>query len=170
MKYHTHKNLRYTDFPLVWIIIAKHSKASKRQQASVVDMLVDIHHLASLHLNPLGKVNEMALRQVEFISVRLDEAQKVEYTDWAEKEQFALGELLAGLATSGYKLTVSYSDKTGNFICAVTGRSDPHVNFMKCVTSYHSDVLACILVALYKHNMVLGDTDWSEFASGAEWG
>lgn len=112
----------------------------------------------------------MPFGDTKFVTLKLDEKQKKQFPDWAADTEHDIGLLLSDIASSGHKLTLSHSDKNNSFVCAVTCRDKDSSNFKCCVTSYHDVALTVILVALFKHFVILGDQVWENVNPEADWG
>lgn len=112
----------------------------------------------------------MPLRQVEFVPVRLNAEQKIAFVDFESKEGIDIGEMLTELILNGYKVSISYADKSQSFVASVTCRVDEAPNKGLCVTSHHETPYRALMVALYKHFVVLDKTPWKEYAEGDTWG
>lgn len=112
----------------------------------------------------------MAWKQVEFVHIRLTDEQKKGYTNFCLERGSDFGILLSELVLDGYKLSLSYANKSETYVATIICRVDDHANSGLSVSSHHTKPYEAIMVALYKHFEVIGDTNWREFATGSEWG
>jgi hypothetical protein len=170
MPYDYRKSVHYMHFPLVIVKALKHAGASPSQTCYALSSVIQFYQLGMNLLNKRSERPIMAFTPAEFVQIRLTEKQKIDYVKWAAEHEVDVGLLLSELAASGHKVTLSHSDKSGAFICSVTCRDKDSGNHMNCVSSYHEDALNAILVALYKHFVVLADTLWGEAQSQDNWG
>lgn len=72
------------------------------------------------------------------------------YEQWLKNTAPDLGEGLAYLVTQGYRVTCSFDNDSGSPKVSATGTGKRHVNENICITSWGDDVEDCILVTIFK--------------------
>lgn len=91
----------------------------------------------------------------EFVPCELSEAEIADALG-----QFSDGGVLWDLAVStmqeGYKLSITYEEKSDSFCASLTGKNCPKPNQGKTLTGWYDDPSSALAVVLYKANVKLG--------------
>lgn len=104
--------------------------------------------------------NSQDWQKFDFVEVRLEETQKSEFkANYAKDANMYLG-LVSETLSTGYKLSVSYSEENKTFLASLTCKEPLDANFNYVMTSRSGDAWEAIALAMYKHHFVCDDNDW----------
>lgn len=170
MTYHFKTGYTFESFFSRYLLIIGHVDLPPQYQAELANILLYYYSRSALFLNDKKRKARMPYKTIEFVSVRLNEQQKRDFVVYEKDEGIDLGEQLTNLILDGYKLSISYAEKTGSFVASVTCRSDDSPNTALCVSSHHETPYKAVLVALFKHFTILDQIPWKEYAKGDDWG
>ncbi len=170
MPYILKSGILFQPFFTRWLLLVEQMTYPPIYQAELANIILYHYSLAALYLNSRAREKDMALQPVKFVPVRLDADQKETFKSWEVAEGIDVGEMLTNLILDGYKISVSYADKSGSFVASVTCRTDDPPNRGLCITSHHETPYKALMVALFKHFVVLAETPWKEYATGSDWG
>lgn len=108
--------------------------------------------------------------KISFVNLRLSAEEKKAFTIWEKKNVDDLFTLLETVVLQDIRVSMSYDSKNETFIVSFTCRDEGGPNNGLCVSSRHGDAVTAVLVALFKHLVVIGDARWDEVASADDWG
>lgn len=162
------RNVPYFERSILTLI--KRSNTYSVWQAEVYTYLLNKYAIDVLYQNGVPRRKPMPFKPITFLHIKLDDKQKKGFPAFVDKAVPDLNVYLTNLVLDGYKLSLSFAEKSSTFVASVTCRTDDSVNKGLCVTSHHSDADMAIFVALYKHFVILGEDPWSETVKGDDWG
>jgi hypothetical protein len=98
-----------------------------------------------------------------FINHRLTDADKAEYLAFLEEQgEEALWDGFSRMIDSGYVVSVKIDTFGGGFLTSITCKNDKLDDFGYCLTARAPDVYNSVMLALFKH-IVLLKGDWLAF-------
>jgi len=114
--------------------------------------------------------NQNFSRQVQFISINLNEEDKQTFQQWVSEVESDFGQLLGEHVHAGHKYSLSWDEYNETFTAACTCWSEGSNNFGKCVSAKHKDAITALMLVYYKA-VIYGDEtkSWSNSAS-SDWG
>jgi len=107
---------------------------------------------------------------VEFVDRQLTESEKKAYKKWSVENNEDTFAYLDQLVLSQCKLSMSYNERNQAAAVSITCKDTGDENYNRCVTSRHSNIADCLLVALFKHFVVLFERDWLDDQNEVNWG
>lgn len=107
---------------------------------------------------------------IQFVNVRLTEAEKVVFNDWYAENQDDLLLLVDQIISTDNKFTISYSTEYLAYTTAVTCKDLHSVNVNWCITSRSDDMLQAIGMSVYKTLWLYADKTWADLTQQSNWG
>jgi len=111
-----------------------------------------------------------SFKQVEFVELRMGEADKELYTAWEREFAGEFPELWGKHVHDGHKYGITWDEYNDTFIASVTCRDDRSPNNGKCVTARHSNPTTALMLVYFKAAVWHGDAPWASGANRADWG
>lgn len=132
------------------------------------------HYLADVHTEIDIQKGEIHMAQqdwrVTFVNRRLTQDEKEHFKGWRDEYRDDLYDLLQALLNTQFKFSLSYVAVGDYYTASVTDKNEKSDCHNHCVSSRHVDVEAAILIALYKHNVLLTDGNWLIDKAELDWG
>jgi hypothetical protein len=104
------------------------------------------------------------------LNIGLSAAQKKDYAKTEPEYVADLPETLLAVLTDGYKLSVTYLDRSSLFLASLSGVDEYSQNYECTINGRHSRPLKAIALVLYKHLVICAGVKWSEAETGEDWG
>lgn len=105
-----------------------------------------------------------------FVDVRISKADRAAFDKWAAETANDAIDLLASLANSGYKISVSWSDYNDCYTASFTGQEENGPNYHLVMTSRSDDMWEALMIGLYKHYVQCRGEDWPTDKQENDWG
>ena len=121
----------------------------------------------------VGKEKVMAKREftrIQFVNLRLTGEDKKTFEKWRKDNEDDLFALLETIILEDIRVSVSFDGKNRTYIVSFTCRDELSPNNGFCVSSRHDEVVTAVLVAIFKHQVVIADQTWDTVASADDWG
>lgn len=116
----------------------------------------------------------MAKRNRDFnwsmINVGLSEKQKHVFEETEQERIAELPETLLAVLTDGYKLSVTYLDRSSLFLASLSGVDEYSQNHECTINARHTRPMQAIALVIFKHLDICAGVKWKKAETGGDWG
>lgn len=106
-------------------------------------------------------------RQIQWLNLYLSPADKEAAKLFAANEDH-FASCLSTVLADGYNISLSFSPATDSFVCTILGKSCGGPNEGWGMTSHAGNPYEALYRGLYKHCVIVGDSDYAELAQNEQ--
>lgn len=160
---------------MLQIPFAEIDRAIKMRKPNRDDYIVIKRAVSTWLASVLGpdyfdKLRGRPTHSMEFVDYKLTPEEKQEALALLHNDKVDILETVNELMLGGYRFTFTFDSKNDCVIVSLMGKELGHINYNKCMTSRHQDVIHALAIAVYKQQVVFADQPWSMNAAEDTYG